>query len=93
MNPTPETDTLDDELTGEWDRCYAQMHSHAMRLEVRLRDITREVAALERLLADATSTETITMARLRQMTVDQIVAWLGGPTAESDLRKITIPET
>lgn len=95
MSPTPETDRLDDKLSGDWDRCYAQMHSHAMKLEVRLRDKVSEVAELKEELNAATAApaaETISRAQLRRMTMDQIVAWLGTPPPETDLRKITVPE-
>lgn len=38
MSKTPTTDALDASLKGEWHRCYALMHVHAVKLETALTD-------------------------------------------------------
>lgn len=42
MSKTPSTDALDAALKGEWNRCYALMHVHAVKLETALTDADNE---------------------------------------------------
>ena len=94
MSPTPETDELHNQLSGDWGDCYTEMRTHAMKLECRLREQAAETEQLKARLTTPVMTETISRLRLRQMSMAELVMWLSvAPDPLPDSRRITVPET
>ena len=94
MNPddTPETDALDERLSGDWENCYTMMHDQALRLERRMRMFERQAQNLYDQLKAAPTGPTISADRLRGMSVAELVTWLNNQE-DQETRKITIPTT
>lgn len=94
MNPndTPETDKVDDDLSGDWETCYHQMHKHAIRLEIRMKTFERQAQNLYTQLKAATSGPTISVDLLKGMSMTEFATWLNNQE-DQETRKITIPTT